>query len=168
MKQQHWTATSADAPSHQHSSKCCLADTLGDSLKRLGSEAKSWCAFARALLLYPRCRAGCAWRNTHANCHWLVLLTLEGDWALGRDPISQSHWRYVERDWLIGNHITSYNCLSTRSMRPASACAREDVTMTCLFLLAEEKQDIMKISGKRYVRNETYQMCLSRLLSYIW
>ncbi len=28
--------------------------------------------------------------NTHANCHWLVLLTLEGDWALGRDPISQS------------------------------------------------------------------------------
>ncbi len=45
----------------------------------------------------------CAWRNTHANCHWLVLLTLEGDWALRRDPISQSLWRYVERDWLIGN-----------------------------------------------------------------
>ncbi len=38
-----------------------------------------------------------------ANCHWLVLLTLEGDWALGRDPISQSLWRYVERDWLMGN-----------------------------------------------------------------
>ncbi len=53
-------------------------------------------------------------------------------------------------------------------MRPASACAREDVTMTCLFLLAEEKQDIMRISGRRYVRNETYQMCLSRLLDYIW
>ncbi len=61
----------------------------------LGSSAKNWCAFARALLLYPRCGAGCAWRNTHANCHWLVLLTLEDDWALGRDPISQSHWRYV-------------------------------------------------------------------------
>ncbi len=57
----------------------------------LSSEAKSCCAFARALLLYPHCGAGCAWRNMHANCHWLVLLTLEGDWALGRDPISQSH-----------------------------------------------------------------------------
>ncbi len=72
-------------------------------LQWLGSEAKSWCAFARALLLYPHRGAECAWRNTHANCHWLVLLTLEGDWALRRDPISQSLWRYVERDWLIGN-----------------------------------------------------------------
>ncbi len=53
-------------------------------------------------------------------------------------------------------------------MRPASACAREDVTMTCLFLLAEEKQDFMRISGRRYVRNETYQMCLSGFLDYIW
>ncbi len=61
----------------------------------LGSSAKNWCAFARALLLYPHRGAGCAWRNTHANCHWLVLLTLEGDWALRRDPISQSLWRYV-------------------------------------------------------------------------
>ncbi len=78
-------------------------------LQWLGSEAKSWCAFARALLLYPHCGAECAWRNTHANCHWLVLLTLEGDWALRRDPISQSLWRYVERDWLIGN-IRSIAC----------------------------------------------------------
>ncbi len=52
--------------------------------------AKNCCAFARALLLYPHRGAGCAWRNTHANRHWLVLLTLEGDWALRRDPISQS------------------------------------------------------------------------------
>ncbi len=47
---------------------------------------KNWCAFARALLLYRHCRAGCAWRITNANCHWLVLLTLKGDWALERDP----------------------------------------------------------------------------------
>ncbi len=52
--------------------------------------AKNCCAFARALLLYPHRGAGCTWRNTHGNCHWLVLLTLEGDWALRRDPISQS------------------------------------------------------------------------------
>ncbi len=25
-------------------------------------------------------------QSTHDNCHWLVLLTLEGDWALWRDP----------------------------------------------------------------------------------
>ncbi len=57
-----------------------------------------------ALSFYTRTAgAECAWQNTHANCHWLVLLTLEGDWALRRDPISQSLWRYVERDWLIGN-----------------------------------------------------------------
>ncbi len=29
-------------------------------------------------------------RPWDGNCHWLVLLTLEGDWALRRDPISQS------------------------------------------------------------------------------
>ncbi len=34
---------------------------------RLGSEAKSCCAFACALPLYPHRGAGCAWRNTHAN-----------------------------------------------------------------------------------------------------
>ncbi len=57
----------------------------------LGSLAKNWCAFAHALLLYPRCGAGCAWRNTHANCHWLVLLTLWGDWALrARSHLRQS------------------------------------------------------------------------------
>ncbi len=25
-------------------------------------------------------------QSSHTNCHWLVLLTLEGDWALWRDP----------------------------------------------------------------------------------
>ncbi len=52
----------------------------------LGSSAKNWCAFASALLLYPCCRAGSVWQNTHVNCHWLVLLTLEGDWTLEQDP----------------------------------------------------------------------------------
>ncbi len=73
--------------------------------------------------------------------------------------------------YTTNNHITSYNCLSTGPMRPASAClclAWEYVTITCLFLLAEGKQDIMRISGRCYMRNETYQMCLSHLLSYIW
>ncbi len=44
----------------------------------------------RASSVHTHRGAECAWRNTHANCHWLVLLTLEGDWALRRDPISQS------------------------------------------------------------------------------
>ncbi len=35
----------------------------------------------------------------------LVLLTLEGDWAIGRDPISQSHWLLRLRSLLQG---TSY------------------------------------------------------------
>ncbi len=52
----------------------CMARALS-----LGSTAKNWCAFVSALLLYLR--VGCAGRNTHANCHWLVLLTLKGDWA---------------------------------------------------------------------------------------
>ncbi len=29
-------------------------------------------------------------QSTHGNCHWLVLLTLEGDWALRQDPICVS------------------------------------------------------------------------------
>ncbi len=59
---------------------CCTAGAHS-----LGSSVKNWCAFARALLLYRRCRAKHGW-NTNANCHWLVLLTLKGDWALERDP----------------------------------------------------------------------------------
>ncbi len=53
----------------------------------LSSSAKNWCAFACTLLVYPRCGVGCVWRNMHTNCQWLVLLTLEGDWAIGRYPI---------------------------------------------------------------------------------
>ncbi len=40
----------------------------------------------------PKLRAECAWRNTHANYHWLVLLTLEGDWAFGWDHIYVSYY----------------------------------------------------------------------------
>ncbi len=58
--------------------------------REANAEAVSYEAIRAALLLYPHRGAECAWRNTHANCHWLVLLTLEGDWALRRDPISQS------------------------------------------------------------------------------
>ncbi len=77
-KQQHWTATSADAPSQQH------CQTLR---RRLGSKAKSWCAFARGLLLYPRYGAGCMWR------------TLKGDWALGHSLML----RKCDSDWLKGD-----------------------------------------------------------------
>ncbi len=45
-------------------------------------QRKNWCALTHALLLYQRCGVGCAWRNTNANSHWLVLLTLEGNLAL--------------------------------------------------------------------------------------
>ncbi len=85
-----------------------VLQTLAESrAERLGSEAKSWCASAHALLLYPRCGAGCAMQSTHANCHWLVLLILEGDWALGRDPICVSHSDITSNvtDWK-GNVLT--------------------------------------------------------------
>ncbi len=96
-----WSSTGQQPPltrSHTNTRQNAVLQTLSE-IHWKGSAPKR----KADVLLYPRCGAGCAWRNTHANCHWLVLLTLEGDWALGRDPISQSHWRYVERDWLIGN-----------------------------------------------------------------
>ncbi len=46
----------------------------------------------KLMCICPRCEMGCTWQSMHANCHWLVLLTLEGDWALGRDPIYVSHY----------------------------------------------------------------------------
>ncbi len=46
----------------------------------------------KLMCIYPRCGMGCTWQSMHANCHWLVLLALEGDWALGRDPIYVSHY----------------------------------------------------------------------------
>ncbi len=55
-------------------------------------------------------------------------------------------------------------------MRTVSAflcLAREHVTITCLFFPDKGKQDIMRNLGRRYVRNETYQMCLSTLLSSV-
>ncbi len=50
-------------------------------------QRKNWCALTHALLLYQRCGVGCAWRNTNANSHWLVLLTLEGNLALSEIPL---------------------------------------------------------------------------------
>ncbi len=50
----------------------------------LGSSAKNCFAFACALPFRGK-------RQPPLAC----LLTLEGDWALQRDPISQSLWRYV-------------------------------------------------------------------------
>ncbi len=69
--------------SHHHG--CCTsAVRLGHTVS--APQRKTDVQFARALLLYPRCGAGWAWRNTHGNCYWLVLLTLVSDWALERDP----------------------------------------------------------------------------------
>ncbi len=42
----------------------------------------------------------------HANCHWLVLLTLYGDWVLGRDPITSVTLMLPLRSLLRGMRVT--------------------------------------------------------------
>ncbi len=76
MKQQHWDSTSLTGRHTQQSSK-----------------------FACALLYIRGRRVRVA--KLHANSHWLVLLTLDGDWALGRDPIYISHYDITSNvtDW---------------------------------------------------------------------
>ncbi len=68
---------------------------------RLRSE-KLMCVCTRSPFI-PAPRGGVRVAKHARQLSLLVLLTLEDDWALRRDPISQSLWRYVERDWLIGN-----------------------------------------------------------------
>ncbi len=72
----------------------------------LRSSAKNWCVFVCALLLYPCCGVGCAWWNTHANCDWLVLLTLESDWALERDPTTSIPLTLHLHSLLQGKRVT--------------------------------------------------------------
>ncbi len=63
-------------PRYTNAETCCLKK-LSD-IHRKGSA--------------PKRKADVHLQSTHANYHWLVLLTLKGDWALGRDPIYVSHY----------------------------------------------------------------------------
>ncbi len=148
MKQQHWTATSADAPSHQHSSKHCLADTLGDSQKaRLRSE-KLMCV-CTCSPFRPALRGGVC-LTKHACQLSLACFVNTQRWlgSRARSPFTSVTWRYVKHDWLKGNYCSlryshSY-CQSFLELQYLSAFALTNIII--YNLLQTQWQEMWQIS----------------------
>ncbi len=71
-------------------------------------------------------------QSMHANSHWLVLLTLKGDWALGRDPNCVNHSGITSPFPPSGNE--GYICTETLSL-------------TYFFFMMHQMFSIGEISG---------------------